>query len=389
MKKALIVSTVASTIDQFCMINIRILQTLEFNVEVIANFKNGNNTSINRIKEFKNQLKEKNVIFHDVSFSRRPYKFIQNFKAFKTIKTIFAANNYSLIHCHTPIAGFYTRLAAKKTNAKIVYTAHGFHFYKGAPFINKFLYYFVEKYLAKYTDALITINDEDYQNAQKFKIRGDIYKTHGVGISIEKFTQKKDNLNDLRRDLGINNNGIILLSVGELNKNKNHKIVIKALSNAKNKNLLYLICGKGKEHNSLIKLARKLRIEDSVKLLGYREDVSDIYGVSTLFIFPSHREGLSVALMEAMASGLPCVVSNIRGNIDLIDDNLGGICISGNNQQKYANSIDYLLQNSSICEEYTKHNYLKISKFGSENVGKELLEIYSKLIKKMYKKYKY
>ena len=114
---------------------------------------------------------------------------------------------------------------------------------------------------------------------------------------------------------------ILLLSVGELNENKNHKVVIDVLPSLP-ENIHYIICGTGKLYDEYIEQAKKLNVANRLHLLGYRDDVIKIMKSCDIFIFPSKREGLSVALMEAMACGLPCIVSNIRGNKDLINDNI-------------------------------------------------------------------
>ena len=258
--------------------------------------------------------------FYDINFTRFPFS-KANIKAYKQLKKIITENNYDIIHCHTPVAGVLARLAArncKKTT--VIYTAHGFHFFKGAPLLNWLIYYPVERFCARFTDKLITINKEDYERAQHFKLRknGKVYYVSGVGIDIEKIRNTKVDVQQKKKELGIPENVPVLLSVGELIKRKNHETVLKALSRLRSYGFVYLICGRGELLEYLQELVKKLALADKVNFLGFRKDIAEICQTADLFIFPSYQEGLPVALMEAMAAGLPVIASNVRGNRDLI-----------------------------------------------------------------------
>lgn len=261
----------------------------------------------------------------DMEFVRAPFS-QRNIAAYKQLKQIIETNNYDIIHCHTPVAGVLTRLAARNSkDTTVIYTAHGFHFYKGAPLINWLIYYPVERFCAKFTDKLITINQEDYHRANSWSLRnnGKVYYVPGIGIDLEKIQNISTNKLQKKKELGIPNGVKVLLSVGELNKNKNHEIIIRALSKLDNKDFIYLICGKGELKEYLKNLAKELGVNDRVKFLGYRKDVLEICKVADLFVFPSKREGLPVSLIEAIACGVPCVASDVRGNRDILSiDNL-------------------------------------------------------------------
>lgn len=375
LKKALVISTVASTIDQFCMENIRILQS-KYKVYVAANFLNGNNTSDERICEFKSKLDEEEIVYYQIDFERKPLS-ISNIKAIHQLNDIIKNNDFEIIHCHTPIASMILRLCAmynKSLIDKIIYTAHGFHFYKGSSFFNWIIYYPIEKFLSRYTNTLITINKDDYKIAKKrFKARKILY-IPGIGIDLKYFEQyaKKKYL----KDIDIKEKSINLFSVGELNKNKNHSIIIKALNKINNKNIHYYICGKGELLDELKDLIALLNLENNVHLLGYRKDVKDIYKKMNVFVFPSKREGLSVALMEAMASGLPIICSNIRGNRDLILDRIGGFLVCKNTVEEYTNKILELLENKELMKSMSEYNKEKVKDFSTTKVNKLMEKIY-------------
>lgn len=376
-KNALVVTTVASTIDQFCMNDISILIDY-YDVQVAANFTKGNNTSKERINEFKSELIKKKIVFNELEFDRNPLS-KSNLRAYKKLKNILEQNRFDLIHCHTPIAAMFSRLAARgtrKNGTKVIYTAHGFHFYKGAPFLNWLVYYPVEKWFARYTDTLITINKEDYERAKSKFNANRVEYIPGVGIDLEKFNTVEIDIDLKRSELGLAKDTFVVLSVGELNKNKNHEVVIRALGKIDNSKIHYIICGQGTLYGYLKNLSKELGLEGQVHLLGFRKDIPEICKVSDVFAFPSYREGLSVALMEAMANGLSVVCSNIRGNSDLIEDGKGGYLVEPEDIEGFAKYIKNLIEDSRLRSEQGEFNHKKIEKYSIDNVLKEMEEIY-------------
>ena len=261
---------------------------------------------------------------YPISCSRSPFK-SGNLRAIKEIKRIVSNGGYEIVHCHTPIAAACTRLACKslrKKGVKVIYTAHGFHFYKGAPKKNWILYYPIEKICAKWTDLLITINKEDYEFANRRIHAKKVEYVPGVGIEMDKFANTTVDKIKKRQEIGVPENAFMLLSVGELNENKNHQIVIKALAEVNDPSIHYVIAGKGDKADELNILAKEMQVH--LHLLGYRTDVAELYKVADAFVLPSFREGLNVSVMEALASGLPCLVSRIRGNVDMVNENVNG-----------------------------------------------------------------
>lgn len=250
-----------------------------------------------------------------ISTSRSPFS-LGNIKAINEIRKI--AKSYDIVHCHTPLAGMATRLACiplRKNGTKVIYTAHGFHFYTGAPLKNWLIYYPVEWVCSHWTDVLITINKEDFERAKKHMHAKRVEYVPGVGIDISKYKNTIVNMQEKRQEIGVPLDAFMVLSVGELNENKNHISVIKAIKGIANNNIHYVIVGTGN-------LKSLLDINDNVHLLGRREDCNELYKVCDLYIHPSYREGLPVALMEAIASGARCIASKVRGCEDLLDEGL-------------------------------------------------------------------
>ncbi len=380
-KKALVVTTVASTIDQFCMNDISILQR-EYQVHVAANFILGNNTSKERVEEFKQELKNSNIIVNDVKFCRSPLS-KKNFSAYKEMIELIERNNYDIIHCHTPIAAAIVRLSARKARrngTKVIYTAHGFHFFKGAPKKNWLIYYPVEYFLAKYTDAIITINKEDYERAKKSFKAAKIKYIPGVGIDISRYNSLEVNRGSKRKELGVPEEAFIVLSVGELNDNKNHLTIIKSIAKMNNPVIHYVICGKGNLENRLKDQVVKLGLENRIHLLGFRKDIAQIYKVSDVFAFPSKREGLGLAALEAMASGLPLVTSNIHGIIDYSVDGKNGFTCSPKDVDGFCEAIEKLFNNVDERVKMGKRNIEDVKNYDMELVMSEMRNIYRQIL---------
>lgn len=376
MKRVLMLASVASMIGQFNLSNIEILQKRGYEVHVACNFEKGSAWTEEKIEELKKKLREMGIRFFQIDFERNVMKLDSELKAYKQVLKLARKYRYAFIHCHSPIGGVVGRLVGHKTNTKVIYTAHGFHFFKGAPILNWLIYYPIEKFLSRFTDVLITINKEDFQRAKKKFHASKVEYVPGVGVDVEKFKNSKVDILEKRKTLGINKKDIVLLSVGELNKNKNHEVVIKALAKMKREDIHYFIAGKGELEEYLKNLVKKLGLETKVDFLGFRKDVIELYKISDIFIFPSKREGLPMALMEAMASGTPCIVSNIRGNIDLIDDGVSGIVVKENNSEEYAKRINQLILNEQLQNQFKKAMKTKINNFSIVSVERKMKGIY-------------
>ncbi len=318
------------------------------------------------------KCKRMGLKIHHIPFSRSPFSFA-NLKALKILKKLVKEGGYDIVHTHTPNASICVRIACKKLRKKglkVFYTAHGFHFYKGASKKNWLLYYPIEKICSRWTDVLITINREDYTLAQKRLRAKNVVYVPGVGIDLDKFYSEARKRNEIRKELEIPEESMLLISIGELNNNKNHETVIKAINGL---DVYYIIAGVGDKMEYLQNLIDEQNMADRIKLLGYRTDVRDLYIASDIFVFPSFREGLSVSLMEAMASGLPCIVSRIRGNIDLIDENGGALFSPYDVEDCREQIIEFLNKPKKELGEY---NQVKVYNFSDEQVLAKMANIY-------------
>lgn len=400
-KKALMIATVPSMIGQFNMANIQILLDLGYEVHVACNFDDRSVWTENRVEELRKQLDDLGVKYFQIDFARSPKHVRKLAESYKEIEELLFREKYTLVHVHTPVAAAEVRLAAKDYNyaierrvkegksaperLRVIYTAHGFHFYDGAPKKNWIIYYPIEKELSRWTDILITINKEDYIRAKNEFHAKEVVYIPGVGIDTHKYGFKiltDEQIQEDRKNIGIKDDQVWILSVGEMNENKNHETVIKAigeLSDDDKKKVFYTIAGQGDKQEELQKLIDTLNLQDNVKLLGFRDDVPKLYDAADIFIHPSFREGLSVALMEAMSSGLPVIASRIRGNVDLVDDE-GGELFDPKSVEECKKAIKSLLDKTT--EERASaglYNRNKIKHFDSETVEKAIKEEYEKL----------
>lgn len=377
MSKMLFISNISRGITTFVTASIAAAHSLDLDFYQVANWQDADASQIEKDE------KAYDIKIKSVPMSRNPFA-KTNLTAYKELVKFIKEEHIDYIHCNTPTGGVLGRLAGKKCKVKkVIYQAHGFHFYKGAPKKNWLLYYPVEKWLAHYTDALITINNEDFELAKtKFKLRknGKVYYVHGVGIDTAQYGMSEKSREEKRLELGIPFDAFLLISVGELNANKNNGIIISAMEKLKNPNIHYILCGAGEKQMEWQARAEKAGLHDNIHFLGYRNDVKELYKASDCLVMPSFREGLSRSIMEAMASGLPCIASKIRGNADLIEDGKGGFLCAPTDSDGFAEAIGTLCGNASLCAEMSKFNKAKIKEFDISVVEQEMRDIYAEVL---------
>lgn len=368
MKKVLFVATITGHIKSFHIPYLKWFKEQGYEVHVASN----GNEQIEYCDKH-----------YNLPFERFPLR-KNNIKTYRELKKIINENKYEIIHCHTPVGGVLTRLAAKKARKKgtrVIYTAHGFHFYKGAPLLNWLIYYPIEKWLSKYTDCLITINTEDYELAKKkFRKCKKIELINGIGVSLDKFRTDlpKEEKEKFKQSINLKKDDFVILQVGELNKNKNQILAIEVMKELTktNKNIKLLIVGKGKLEQFYKDKINEYSLQKNVYMLGYRQDIPKIMKISNLLLSLSYREGLPVNVIEAMASKLPVIATNCRGNRNLIIDGKNGYIININDAKKLEEKIIFLQQNESVCNNFMLETQRLVENYGLDKVEKKLKEIY-------------
>lgn len=377
LKKALIISNSSGLISDFLENDIKILKEKGYSIECACNLNYpGKNT-----EEFFEQYEIKT---YQVEFPIRDLDFKLIINSFKEIKNILKNNDYDLIHCHSTIAAVIGRECGKKyrknNKTKIIYTSHGFPFYEGVAGKKSYLFKIIEKYYSKHTDAIITICNEDYEEAKKMKCKN-VFKINGVGFDYKKIYDIKIDREEYRKKLGFKEDDLVVLSIGELNANKNHQVIIKALHKINNPNILYAICGRevteiGKKQE-LQDLAESLNVR--ISFLGFRIDIPEITHCVEMGAIPSHKEGLGLSGVEMLAAGIPVVGSNRQGIKDYVKDGQTGYLCDPNDYNSFAVGIEKTI--NLALNESTKSNCKKISKeFSKEKSYEKMLNIYNTIL---------
>lgn len=328
--------------------------------------------------DYKDAIAQLHLRRYDIPFSRSPFS-TDNLKAYLQLKRLVRENHYDIVHCHTPNAAVMTRLACKgirKNGTKVIYTAHGFHFFKGAPRKNWLVYYPVEWLCAHWTDILITINKEDYTLAKKKMKAGKVKYVPGVGVDTKKYKNLKIDRKEKRTEIGIPEDAFFLLSVGELNDNKNHATIVKAIAKLHNPNIYYVIAGRGSAEGTLVRLAESEGIQNNFILLGYRDDIPDLNYAADVFCFPSKREGLGLGAVEAMLSGLPIVTSNVHGINDYSQDGVTGYKCAPMDVDGFAKAIDKLYKDPELRAKMGTYNRKYAEKYDVRKIIKRIGDIY-------------
>jgi lipopolysaccharide/colanic/teichoic acid biosynthesis glycosyltransferase len=371
MKKVLFISNISNKITNFSLPSIYAAKNIGYEFHMAANYSN-----------FEDNAEKYDVKLHHIDLDRNPFS-KQNITAYKQMLDLIEKERFDVIHCNTPIGGVLGRLCGKKAGvSKVIYTAHGFHFYKGASLINRTIFKWAEMWMARYTDSLITMNEEDYQVAQKFKLKnnGKVYYVPGVGVDTEMYQLKDVNPNQLRKSLGLSLDDIVLIAMGDLIDRKNYESSIKAIAKVDNPKIHFLICGNGPKLESLAKLAIDLRVENQIHFLGFRTDIKELLTTADIFLFTTYQEGLPRSMMEAMSAGLPCIASKVRGNVDLIQEGIGGFLREPDDSEGFAETINTLASDKVLREKMKVSNLDSIKKFDVENVIKEIEKIYREVL---------
>lgn len=379
-KKVLMLAAKANMIQQFNHRNIKILQELGYEVHVATNMVDFGSMSSEENEGFKRWMIENDVVAHQVDFERRMGTFKGNIRSIQQLRRIFKENPFSFIHVHSPLGSILGRFVANQYNVPTIYTAHGFHFFKGGPKSGWLVFYPLEWLFSFFTDTLITINDEDYALAKKHMHAKKIVKTNGIGVDVEKAwiisdEYKKEARQHIRSELNIPNDAFLISSVGELSDRKNHRIVLEALKkltpNDREK-VYYIIAGTGSNKEKLKNLANSFNFSKHLKLLGYRTDIHEINFASDISVFPSFQEGLGVAGLEAVIDGSYLIGSNVRGIRDYIFNPSIGQVFSAEDSSTLANLIKNRIQSGDSKERDNK----ELIKFDFRRIDSEMKKIY-------------
>ena len=382
MKKVLIVASVVSFIEWFNKENVEYLRNdLGCEVHIACNFDYMDDTDEERTKTYLDKIRAEGVILHNIHFARSPLS-KDNVAAYSELKNIIDSQRFNLIHCHTPTASILTRLAARgarKNGSVVMYTCHGFHFHNAAPKKNWMIYYPIEKFCSRFCDYIVTINKEDYNRAKTFHAKNVRY-IPGVGVDISRIKNTKIDKQAYKKSIGIPEDCVMLLSVGEMIERKNHEVIIRALGKLQNKNIYYVICGKGPLKEHLENLAEGLGLSENVIFLGFRRDIPELCNTADISAFPSRIEGLGLAGIEAMAAGVPLVSSNVHGILDYVIDGKTGYACDPEDVDGFANAISKLATDKELRESMREDCLKAVEPFELHNALRVMWDIYDEIL---------
>lgn len=366
-KRVLIICTTDSMIWNFLVPHIKQMELQGLSIECACS----------RTGFYYDELIEKhNLCLHEIKFARSPFK-MQNLKAYYDLKDLIKKGNFDMIHCHEPVGGALGRLAGKRNRKYVLYIAHGFHFFEGASLKHWILYFSFEYILSLFTDCIVTVCREDYSRAKKFFAKSCYYIT-GIGVEFQNYDikNKVEVRKEVRKELDVSQEDILLITVGELSARKNQCVILRAMHKMKNPNIKLIICGEGEKQKELEKLVKKYGLEKQVKFLGFRKDIPRILYAGDIFVFPSLWEGLGLAGIEAMYCKLPVIGSARQGILDYVIDNKTGLLFEPTDEVQLAEKIKYLAENEELRKKMGNVGHKFVMKYSLSNSLLELERIY-------------
>ena len=372
--RILIVATVSEFLWQFEQENIRILTRMGAEIHFASNF-DAPDFSIGE-----NFFEKKGIHTHPLPICRSPWRFRENRKALKMLVRLIDEKEIDVVHCHTPVGALLGRLAGRlaKRRVKVIYTAHGFHFYQGAPAKNWLLYYQAERFLARFTDVLVTINEEDARVAGRFRLKrgGSVVKIPGVGLDLERYAFRPWLRKEARRRLGLEKGQLGFLTAARLDQDKNYQTVLAALAMVKDLDFQYFICGEGPYRKALKEMTERLGLAGRVHFLGYRKDLEVLLQGIDIFLFPSIREGLGMAPLEAMACRRAVIGADNRGTREYLRHGENGLLCAGEDVAEFAHAIRLLAEDAGLRNRLGARAFRDIPRFSSQNTARIMCGVY-------------
>lgn len=382
MKKAIVIASTAGFIRGFLLNDILLLQQMGYEVHCAAN---GKNHSFDPCEFFPSI----GVPFHSIDFSMRSPLSKDTFRAMKQFAVLNSIERFDVIHCHTPIVGAIVRMVGLPAyllhKCKIIYTTHGLAFPDGCSVKDKLLYGTVEWLCGHLCNGVITINHEDYCKMKSLGCKH-VYHINGVGVNTKRFHNVEIDRTAYRNEIGIANEDIMVLAVGELSERKNHKVIVEALAELADQRYVLVICGKAMVGEGTGPQLKRLAKEKNVRLvlLGFRQDIPQLTCCADVAVLPSLREGLGLAGVEALAAGLPVVGASVQGIKDYVIDGKTGFLCDPRNPGDFAGYLR-TLENPAIREKMRPYCIEKAEEFCTEVSHKQMKEIYSQILRDMVK----
>lgn len=377
--KALLLAAMGSVHRQHNKANIKALKEIGAIIYLAANFgtdtpREKNNT------QFVAECKRDGINIIDIPFRRGG--FITNIFQIPVLNKFLKREKFDIVHVHTETGGFMLRLSCliqSKCNTKFVYTPHGMSFWKGSSLKSQLVYRPLERWICSAMDMNLGMNMEEVENLKRWNKRTAHY-VHGVGLNVARMQNPARSREQMREEFGLTESDKFIASIGELDDNKNHITVIKALATLGRKDFKYVVCGVGPNKDMLLADAEHMGLKENVILAGYRSDIPDVLNAADIFVFPSFHEGMPVSALEAMACGLPIICSEIRGNVDIIREGDNGYLFQPSDVETLARKLEYLLDDAEKRKIMGLKNKENVKDFSLESVTEELIRIYKSVL---------
>lgn len=377
MKRALLLAPMGSVHRRFNQANIAALQSLGLHVELCANFENGNGPEIHN-QSFLEECGIRGIKTHSIPFAR--HSLTGSLKCLSQLKELLSREQYDLVHTHTETGGLLLKLAySEKGKSKFIFTPHGMSFWKGSSLKSQLVYRPLERWICSAMDMNLGMNMEEVENLEQWNKRTAHY-VHGVGLNVARMQNPSRSREQMREEFGLTESDKFIVSIGELDDNKNHITVIKALATLGRKDFKYVVCGVGPNKDMLLAEAECTGLKENVILAGYRSDIPDVLNAADIFVFPSFHEGMPVSALEAMACSLPVVCSAIRGNVDVVKDGDNGYLFKPSDVDTLSRQIALLMDNDALRQQMGAKNKEIVREFSLGAVTEELKAIYSKVL---------
>ena len=370
-RRILFLATVDSHIFYFHLPFVKLLRSLGYEVEVAAGEAG-----------FREKIEREGFRVHPIPFSRRPLSF-SNFLSFWRLLGLLRKRRYILVHTHTPVASFLGRIAAKIARVPLVlYTAHGFHFFRGASWKAWLFWYTAEKIASLFTDALIVLNEEDFEYGKRlgFTPGESLFLVPGVGVDLQRFRNVDASL---RRELGIKDDEVVVTCVAEFIPRKNHSFLLAAWREVTKRfgQAHLLLVGDGELWEETKRWVAQASLP-RIHFLGRREDVPAVLAASDIVVLVSKHEGLPRALLEGMAAGKPLVATDVRGNRDLVEDGVNGFLVPLGDVGALAFALGQLIESKELREKMGRESLRKVEAYSLERVLQEMEGIYRKFLER-------
>ena len=358
---------------RFNRANIDALKSLGYQIELVANFENGEGPEVHNQK-YVAECTKNGIVTHSIPFAR--HSLTGSLKCLPLVKELLKEGQYDIVHAHTETGGLILRLArGVKGKSRFFYTPHGMSFWKGSSLKSQMIYRPLERWICSGMDMNLGMNQEEVDVLRKWNSKTAAY-IHGIGLNLERFQKTGRSKKEVCAEFGLKEDDKFIVSVGELDDNKNHITAIKALAMLEHKNFKYVVCGVGPNKEMLERYAQDNGLGGKVILAGYRSDIPDILNAADIFVFPSFHEGLPVSALEAMACGLPLICSKIRGNVDIVKDGENGFLFEPDDFVALSLSLEKLFCNQELTLSFGKKNKALVIEYSLDSLIEELIKIY-------------